>query len=642
MPVSTTKPKRMLGEGDVAGLWRRVRRQWLPPPELTVAAWADQYRRLSSEASAEPGAWRTDRAPYQRGIMDAISDPLVREVWVQKSAQVGWTEILNNVVGFHVHQDAAPMLLVQPTLEMAEAWSKDRLAPMIRDTAALAERIADPRSRDSGNTLLHKKFAGGHLTVAGANSPASLASRPIRIVLFDEVDRYPASAGTEGDPISLGKKRTQTFWNRKVLAGSTPTIKGSSRIEVGFESGDQRFYEVPCPHCATFQRLVWAQVRWPDGQPELACYVCSSCAAEITEAEKGPMLAAGQWVATRPSRGIASFHISELYSPWSSWAEMAVAFVAAKRLPETLQTWINTSLGETYEERGEELKAQGLAARREPYTPERVPAGAALLTAGVDVQDDRLELSVWGWGADEEAWLVEHRVLPGNPGSEALWTDLDAALAAARSSEDGRRLLIEAVAVDSGGHFTQQVYQFAARRKARRVWAIKGAGGFGRLIWPKRAGRAGRTAAQVFIVGVDTAKDVLFGRLRRQGAPGPGYLHFPASVDEAYFEQLTAETLIHRVVQGRRVRSYRPKSAGARTEALDCLVYAYAAFVGRGGPLVLAHRQRATPPQSAPEPISTESVAVTAPQAPAAVPLPQRRPAAPRGRRPGGWINSWR
>ena len=623
-------------------LLERVRKSWSPPPELTVSDWADRYRRLSSEASAEPGAWRTDRAPYQRGIMDAISDPLIREVWVMKSAQVGWTELLNNVVGYHVHQDPAPMLLVQPTLEMAEAWSKDRLAPMIRDSAVLAERIADPRSRDSGNTLLHKKFAGGQLTVAGANSPASLASRPIRIVLFDEVDRYPASAGTEGDPISLGKKRTQTFWNRKVLAGSTPTIKGSSRIEVGFESGDQRFYEVPCSHCGTFQRLVWSQVRWPDGQPELAAYVCVSCGDELGEADKLKMLQAGQWVASRPGRGIASFHISELYSPWSSWAEMAVAFVAAKRLPETLQTWVNTSLGETYEERGEEVKAQGLAARREQYTAQRIPPGVVLLTAGVDVQDDRLELSVWGWGTDEEAWLVEHRVLPGNPGSESLWADLDAALAAPRSSEDGRRMLIEAAAVDSGGHFTQQVYAYAARRKARRIWAIQGAGGFGRLIWPKRAGRAGRTAAQVWIVGVDTAKDVLFGRLRRVAEPGAGYLHFPASVDEQYFEQLTAETLIYRVVQGRRVRSYRPKASGARTEALDCMVYAYAAFVGRGGPQVLAHRARHTPavpvteavteaPEQAPEPISTPTVQPV---------LPRRNAA--RAPRRGGWLNGWR
>lgn len=567
-------------------------------------------------------------------MMDAISDASIREVWVMKSAQVGWTEILNNCIGFHVHQDPAPMLLVQPTLEMAEAWSKDRLAPMVRDTPALSEKIADPRSRDSGNTLLHKKFAGGHLTVAGANSPAGLASRPIRIVLFDEVDRYPASAGTEGDPISLGKKRTATFWNRKVLAGSTPTIKGSSRIEAGFDSGDQRFYQVPCPHCGEFQRLVWAQVQWPEGQPELAHYVCQHCGTMLTEQDKPGMLAAGEWVASRPSHGIASFHISELYSPWSSWREMAVAFVQAKKFPETLQTWINTSLGETYEERGEEVGAIGLASRREQYDTQRIPPAVLLLTAGVDVQDDRLEVSVWGWGRDEEAWLVEHCILPGDPGSDSLWQDLDGLLARPRTREDGSKMLIEATAVDSGGHFTQQVYGYAARRKARRIWAIKGAGGFGRLIWPKRAGRAGKTAAQVHIVGVDTAKDVLFGRLKRVHEPGAGYLHFPASVDEQYFEQLTNESLIYRVVQGRRMRSYRPRAAGVRTEALDCMVYAYAAFIGRGGPLVLPQRNAA--PVTAEKPES-----VVPPPAPVAerqtvVRKPQT------SRRPGGYLNSWR
>ena len=607
---------------------------WKPPPDLTISQWADGFRRLSSESSAEPGAWRTDRAAYQRGIMDAISDPSLREVWVMKSAQVGWTEILNNCIGFHVHQDPAPMLLVQPTLEMAEAWSKDRLAPMVRDTPALSEKIADPRSRDSGNTLLHKKFAGGHLTVAGANSPAGLASRPIRIVLFDEVDRYPASAGTEGDPISLGKKRTATFWNRKVLAGSTPTIKGSSRIEAGFDSGDQRFYQVPCPHCGEFQRLVWAQVQWPEGQPELAHYVCQHCGTMLTEQDKPGMLAAGEWVASRPSHGIASFHISELYSPWSSWREMAVAFVQAKKFPETLQTWINTSLGETYEERGEEVGAVGLASRREQYDTQRIPPAVLLLTAGVDVQDDRLEVSVWGWGRDEEAWLVEHCVLPGDPGSDSLWQDLDGLLARPRTREDGSKMLIEATAVDSGGHFTQQVYGYAARRKARRIWAIKGAGGFGRLIWPKRAGRAGKTAAQVHIVGVDTAKDVLFGRLKRVHEPGAGYLHFPASVDEQYFEQLTNESLIYRVVQGRRMRSYRPRAAGVRTEALDCMVYAYAAFIGRGGPLVLPQRNAA--PVTAEKPESVEPPPAPVAERQTVVRKPQTQ------RHPGGYLNSWR
>jgi phage terminase large subunit GpA-like protein len=556
--------------------------------------------------------------------MDAITDETVKEVWVQKSAQVGWTEILNNVIGYHVHQDPAPMLLVQPTLEMAESWSKDRFAPMIRDTSVLGERIADPKSRDSGNTLLHKKFAGGHLTVAGANSPSGLASRPIRIVLFDEVDRYPASAGTEGDPISLGRKRTATFWSRKVLAGSTPTIKGSSRIEAGFESGDQRFYYVPCTHCGEFQKLVWSQVKWPDGQPELAEYICVACGAILTEADKAEMLAAGEWRGTKDFRGIASFHISELYSPWTTWSEMAVAFVQAKKFPETLQTWINTALGETFEERGEQVEAIGLAGRRENYTAQSIPQQTLLLTAGVDVQDDRLEVTVVGYGRDEEMWVVEHGVLRGDPGSDSLWNDLDGYLSRKRETEDGRNLLIEATAIDSGGHFTQQVYAYCAKRKSRRIWAIKGAGGFGRLIWPKSAGRAGRTSAQVFIVGVDTAKDVLFGRLKRIHQPGAGYIHFPASVDEVYFDQLTAETLIYRMVQGRRVRSYKPRSSGSRTEALDCLVYAYAAFIGRNGPMVLPNRKIETPTE-------TKEVQVQ-PQ------NPLRRPAPPRG----GWMNGWR
>lgn len=596
-----------------------------PPPTLTVSAWADNYRKLSSESSAEPGTWRTSRAEYQRGIMDALADDAIREVWVMKSAQVGWTEILNNVIAYHVHQDPAPMLLVQPTLEMAEAWSKDRFAPMVRDTQALSERIADPKSRDSGNTLLHKKFAGGHLTVAGANSPAGLASRPIRVVMFDEVDRYPSSAGTEGDPISLGRKRTATFWNRKILAGSTPTIKGASRIEAGFETGDQRYYFVPCPHCDEYQRLVWSQVKWPDGQPDLAEYVCVACGSILTEADKPAMLSAGEWRASRPTQGIASFHISELYSPWSTWGEMAVAFVQAKRFPETLQTWINTSLGETFEERGETVEATGLATRREPFNAQSIPQAVLMLTAGVDVQDDRLEVSVVGFGRDEELFVIEHAILRGDPGGLHLWNDLDQFLNRTRQTDDGRNLLIEATAVDSGGHFTQQVYQYAAKRKARRIWAIKGAGGFGRLIFPKRAGRAGKTSAQVFIIGVDTAKDVLYGRLKKVATPGMGYVHFSATLDEQYFDQLTAETLIYRMVQGRRVRSYRPKSSGSRTEALDCLVYAYAAYIGRNGPMILPHRTLEPPTQE------------EKPQEPERPRM--RRPVMSR---PGGWVNGWR
>jgi phage terminase large subunit GpA-like protein len=561
------------------------------PPKLTVSQWADRERRLSSESSAEPGQWRTDRAPFQRAIMDAVADPTIREIVVMKSAQVGWTEILLNVVGYFVDLDPSPILMVQPTVEMGQAFSKDRLAPMVRDTPALTGKIADARSRDSGNTTLHKTFPGGHITIGGANSPAGLASRPIRVALFDEVDRFPASAGTEGDPVALGKKRTTTFWNRKILMGSTPTIKGESRIESAFEQGDQRYYMVPCPHCNERQRLVWAQVRWDEGLPETAHYVCQHCGTMLNDSDKLQMLREGDFVATKQANGIASFHISELYSPWVTWAEMARSFLEGKKLPETLQTWINTSLGETWEDRGETLEPQGLLARRESYTANSLPTGVLLLTAGTDVQDDRLEHTVWGWGRDEECFRVSHTVLKGDPGANALWAEHDELLKKRFRTDDGRELVVEACAVDSGGHHTQRVYEYCARRKKFRVWAIKGVAGQGRLVWPRKASRAGKSSADLYPIGVDTIKDLIYGRLKRVAQPGPGYIHFDATSDEATAEQITSETMVYRYVQGRRVRMWKPRSTSARNEQLDTFVYAYAAMIGRGGPSVVDRRE---------------------------------------------------
>lgn len=568
--------------------------------------------------------------------MDAVSDPLILEIWVMKSAQIGWTEILNNVIGYFIDQDASPILLVQPTLDLAEAWSKDRFAPMLRDTECLRLKVADPKTRDSGNTLLHKKFTGGHLTVAGANSPAGLASRPIRVFLCDEVDRFPSSAGTEGDPYSLGRKRTTTFWNRKILAGSTPTVKGSSRIEAGFDESDQRFYFVPCPHCDEFQRLIWAQVKWDD-EPAKAWYTCQHCAAVLTDADKAAMLKAGEWRATKPSKGIAGFHISEIYSPWATWGEMAVAFLTAKKFPETLQTWINTALGETWEDKGETIEAKGLAARMEAYTHERLPPGILMLTSGTDVQDDRLETTVWGWGADEECWRVEHIVLRGNPGSKALWLEHDAILRRRWKTDDGRQLLIEAAAVDSGGHFTEHVYRYCVERKRFRVFAIKGQGGPGRLIWPKKASRSSKSRVSLWLIGVDTAKDLLYGRLKKINEPGPGYMHFDADTTDEFLEQLTSETVVFRQVQGRKVRLWKPKKVGTRQEALDCLVYAYAAMLGRGGPRVLIGRH-AKPVTVQAEEVPND-VTPEEPEQPAPAPVkrvvqrirPQRR----------GWAKSW-
>lgn len=560
-----------------------------PPPTWTVSEWADQRRYLSSEASAEPGRYRTDRAPYLRAIMDAVSDPAILEIWVMKSAQVGYTEALNNVVGYHIDQDPAPMLMVQPTVEIAEAWSKDRLAPMLRDSPSLRGCVRDVKSRNSGNTLLHKQFPGGHITIAGANAPSGLASRPIRITLFDEVDRYPVSAGTEGDPISLGKKRSTTFWNKKFLAGSTPTIKGASRIEAGFEGSDMRYFEVPCPRCNEYQRLIWAQVRWPDGNPAAAVYVCKHCTAELHDTDKPGMLERGRWTPTKPFNGIAGFHISELYSPWVKWGEMATAFLIAKRLPSTLQTWVNTALGETWEEKGEAVDGSSIKERKEPYGPDNLPRGVMQLTLGVDVQDNRLEWQLNGWGARDQCWVIEQHVERGDPGAKAdagVWAALTEYRKRLFILEDGRTLTIDAICVDSGGHFTQQVYNYGYKYRFERVFVIKGAAGLGRLIWPKKPGKAKGSRCELYILGVDTAKDLLYGRLSKVISPTmDGYIHFPASVDDSWFDGLVSEQKFYKEVQGRRVGFYRPKKLSTPQEPLDCWIYAYAAMLARSAKL---------------------------------------------------------
>lgn len=551
--------------------WRAALR---PPEKLTVSEWADKERRLSPEASAEPGQWLTSRAEFQRGIMDAIADPAIKEIVVMKSAQVGWTEILCNVVGYIIDRDPSPTLMLQPTETMAETWSKDRFAPMLRDTPCLKDKIRDSKSRNSGNTILHKTFPGGHITLVGANAPSGLASRPIRWVLNDEVDRYPVSAGAEGDPISLAKKRTQTFFNAKILTGSTPTIKGASRIELSFEQSDKRYYFVPCPHCGESQRLLWANIKWPEGKPEEAYYVCPHCGVCLFEADKHWMVRHGEWIATAPFKGIAGFHISELYSPWSTWTQMAVDFCRAKVNPHTLQTWINTSLGETWEESGEKMDADSLLARREHYS-DILPAGVLLMTAGVDVQDDRLECEVVGWGEGDENWSIDYKVFVGSPALDEVWNELSDYLAQKWRHESGLMMRIASACVDSGGHHTTKVYKFTKKRQHRRIYSVKGSSTPGAPA-VSRPTKNNEVGALLFMVGTDTIKEVVYSYLKVVDV-GPAYCHFTHHHnDAAYFGQLTAEEVKTRYVKGEPVRYFEHKP-GVRNEAIDVRVYATAA-----------------------------------------------------------------
>lgn len=506
--------------------------------------------------------------------MDVLNDPHIHTIVLKWPAQVGKSEIILNIIGYFIDQDPCPGLVVQPTITIAEWWSKRRLAPMLAETPCLRGKVRDIRTRDSDNTILEKGFPGGSLSIGGANSPSGLASRPVRFVFNDETDRYPPSAGTEGNPIELSKKRSTTFWNRKHVEASTPTIKGLSYIDEAYELSDQRQYHVPCPHCNHYQVLRWSRetVRWPEGKPQLAVYICEHCQGEITDRHKPTMLARGRWVARRETNGVAGFHLNELYSPWVSFGEMATNFVKAKRLPDTLQVWINTALAEVWEDRGgETVEDRPLFERREVY-PCAVPAGALFLTAGVDVQEDRLEAEVVGWGEDEESWGIEHAVLWGDPRRAQVWKELDDWLLMERQHDSGAKLRPLACAIDSG-FLTDEVYAFCRPRWSRRIFPTKGYGDFGRPMIGKSS-RARRV--RLFPIGVSAAKDLLYGRLKI-AEPGPGYCHFPVSYDEDFFYQLTAEKAINVWEKGKRIRRWILKGAHRRNEALDVRVLALVA-----------------------------------------------------------------
>ncbi len=505
--------------------------------------------------------------------MDACSDPSIQEVVVMAGAQLGKTEVILNIVGYHIDNDPSPILVLQPTLEMAQAFSKDRVAAgLIKSTPALRGKVKDPRSRDSGNTTLHKVFPGGALTMVGANSPSGLASRPIRIVLCDEVDRYPPSAGSEGDPIQLAKKRSATFWNRKLILVSTPTNTDNSRIQDAFDKSDQRYYHVPCKHCESDQVLKWSNVKWQDSDPDTAQYVCEHCGVLWTDADRVWSVRNGTWIANKPFRGVAGYAISGLYSPWTPLPDAVKEFLAVKKNPEQLRVWTNTYLGQTWSDIGETVDDYMLSERREEMPS--IPDDALVLVAGVDVQDNRLEISIIGFGRDDESWVVDHITLYGDPSTPQLWTALDSYLFAQYETESGRQVAIRAACIDSGGHFTNSVYAYCKKNAGRKVFAIKGVGGEGKPV----AGRPSKNnvgRCPLFPIGVDTVKDLMFARMRIQEM-GPGYIHFSDKLNDEYFRQLTAEKIVTKYHKGYKKRVF--EKIRARNEALDCMVYAYAAY----------------------------------------------------------------
>ena len=662
-----------------------------PDPDLTISEWAERNRVLLPDTSAEPGPWRTERVPYAREIMDVLSPSHpAQEVTFVAGTQVSKTEIGNNFVGFIIDAAPGPAMMVYPTSNTGKRSSRTRLAKMIESTPALRAKVSD-RQRDKANSTSLKEFPGGVLAIAGANSAAELKSMPVRFLFEDEVDEYPDDVDGQGPADKLAEKRTDTFSRKKIFRTSTPTQRGRSKIWKHWERSDRRRYHVPCPHCAELQVLRWENMRWdtrkvcelvdadgvvsevPHGTPDATVrdtgdlvdvwYECAHCQQRIDEHHKTRMLEAGVWIAENPGGGRpVGFHLSALYSPlgWYSWAKAVANKLEADKdaSGDLLKTWTNTVLGEPYSDAAEQISENDLKQRCEPYRLQTVPMAALMLTAAVDVQGNRLEVKVKGWGRGEESWLVDYQVIYGDTEADQPWDVLDEYLQRKFKHESGAPLRIVATAVDSGFR-TQRVYDWCRRRRHRQIFPVKGQAQAGKAVLGRptkqdvdHRGQYVKGGVEVFPIGVDTAKAKVYARLKIDQS-GPGCLHFPLGLPDDYFKQLTAERLVSRYHKGY-LRTSWEKDAGDRNEALDLEVYAYAAAIyagltrvnwdrleaavrATGGDLfVAAEASVQTPGPDAAEKAAAVAEKAAPPPAVAATPVLRPRP------RRSNWITGYR
>lgn len=565
-----------------------------PPSDITISEWAMRNRVLQKGTTSRPGPFHPE--VFQIEMMNAILSPNVHEVVIKKSTQVGYSEaVLNSIIGYYISADPKPIMMIQPTIDNAKDYGKKRITPMIESTPSLRAAIRPATSRKAGNTLSLKEFPGGFLKLTGANSGAGLRSDPVPIILYDEVDAYPLDVDGEGDPQAIAARRSDAFSDWKHIKGSTPAKpKGVSPIERDFLKSDQRYFHVPCPFCQKMQPLEWRdpltkeyrltyEVR-DDGSivAESVAYICAGCKQRIPERYKQQMLNGGKWIAKFPDREIVGFSLNALYSPWRElWPALAAEWheaTAVERNPEKLKAFINLRLGETWEEDSEAVEHSALRARVEKYKAD-VPKGVGILTASADVQNDRIEAVVKGWGDREESWLVAYQQFFGDPGQEAVWEELDEFLLHPFTHDSGATTNIRATMIDSGGSHSDSVYRFVKARQNRRVWALKGSSEAGKEILGKYS-LNNQYKIKLWMIGTDTAKDRIFARMKIP-ASGPGYMHLPDWIDDEYLAQLTAEKAVRRYRKGRgAIREYI--KTRTRNEALDLEVYALAALYSLG------------------------------------------------------------
>lgn len=578
-------------------LFRKIAKQSLTPlSDQTVSEWADSYRMLSSEAAAEPGRWRTERAPYQKAIMDAFTESDINVVVAKTASQIGKSDIMNNVIGRFSHLAPAPMMMLQPTIEMSQDYSKTRIAPMIRDTKVLKDIFKEVKSRETSNTILSKQFPGGRLIMAGANSPAGLASRPIKILLADEVDRFPKSAGTEGDPVGLAAKRMTTFWDRVMGLFSTPTNAGDSRIEDEYVTGTQEEWQHQCPNCDEWHLLTHRDMHTDydssidkKGKKHVivkaVTWRCPDCGFGFTETEMRQ--AAQKYIAQNASalaKGVRSFFVNCFASPWVNWSDVMQEWLEAQGDPEREKVVVNTRFGEAYEPKGNFENHQQFMRRRENYGAE-LPDGVLLLTAAVDVQDNRLEYEICGWGMAEENWGIKKGVILGVPDTQEVWDMLDEQLDKEYRFASGKGLIVARTFIDSGGHYTKETYAYCKKRFTRQRFVVKGSSVPGvPLIHKYSKVKLVRGTIPLVMIGTDSGKQYIMDRLSIE-EPGPKYFHWPLDesdgiamqlnrgYDEYYFKGLIAETKEPRRKNGVLVYQWVNVAKDKRNEPLDLRVY---------------------------------------------------------------------
>lgn len=567
----------------------------IPPDDLTVTEWAEKNRRLSSESSAEPGPWRTERTPYLREIMDTFTDPKISHTVFVAASQVGKSEVLNNCIGYIIDQDPGSILFVHPTTIDAKEYSKLRIAPMIRDCPTLKSKVAAPKSRDSSNTLLQKAYPGGILTLCGSTEAHALASKPIRYVFGDERDRWAASAGTEGDPWGLAMARQKTFYNSMAFEVSTPTIKNASAIEDAYSTGTMERWKSRCPHCGEYHEIQWKDIRFEyeinivAGKKTYTVndiwYVCPGCGC--VSDELAMKRAPARWEAENPAayeNGVRSFWLNAFVSQWATWESIVLQYLNAIGSSRKMQVVYNTCFGELWEDRGDMEDEDSLMARREDYGDIELPEGVLVLTCGVDTQDDRLEYEIVGHGHFGETWGIKKGVIMGRPDDDETWRALDEVLDHVYRFESGVGLRISMTFMDEGGHFTMEVRQRCAARLSKKLFCIKGMAGADRPYTapPKKQkimlhNRAIGTVWQ-YQIGVDSGKEIIMDNLKVQ-TPGSKYCHFPKRDDygTAYFQGLLSEVKVYDPNK-KQPWQWKKLPGHERNEALDCRNYALAAF----------------------------------------------------------------